>query len=184
MSSGISNRSRWLPRFIPNILFVFDDGLSLLNQRSEQPACGDHSPTKHSRYASSRMHRRPDSPQPRTSTIIVPGPVQRPAPPEGTRRPVERSAHAPPGTEVRGVENLELPEVLRRRSLQAGSDGDALDLSPDERVLQPVLPPVRRRREQYSQRSSVVGIDFVRTVVVDEGHRLPRLLTCLEACVA
>src|SRR5215210_4186756 len=183
MSSGISNRSRWLPRFIPNVLPVLDGGLFLLNQRSEQPARGDHSSPENSRYSASRMHRSPDPPQPRTSTVVVAGPVQRPTPPEGTRRPVERSARAPPGTEVRGVEDLVLSKVLRSRTRQACSEGDALDLAPYERILQPVLPPVGWRREQYSQRPSVVRVDLARTIVVDEGHRLPRLLTGLEARV-
>src|SRR5215213_5298869 len=102
MSSGISNRSRWLARFNLNVLP--DPGLYL--SRSEQPSRGDHSPPENSRYTAPGMDRRPDAPQPRTSTIVVAGPVQRPASPEGTRRPVERPACAPPGTEVRGVEDL------------------------------------------------------------------------------
>src|SRR5215210_4337546 len=181
MSSGISNRSRWLLRFIPNVLSSFD--LLLLNQRSEHPARRDHSSPQNCRYAAPGMHRSPDPPQPRTSTIVVRGPVQGSAPPERTRGPVERSSYAPPGAEVSRVEDLVLPEIAGRRSLQSGREGDAFDLPPDERILQIVCQPVRRRRKQYGQRPSGVRVDLTPAIVIDKRHRLPRLSTGLEALV-
>src|SRR5919107_657206 len=178
MSSGISNRSRWLLRFIPNVLF-----LPSLNQRSEHSARRNHSPPENGRYAAPGMHRSPDPPQPRTPAVVVERPVQRSAPPEGTRGPVQGPARAPPGAEVPRVEDLILSEKSRHRFLQSGRSGDAFDLPPDERVLQPVFPPVRRRREQDSQRPTVVGVDLTPTIVIEERHGFPRLIASLETLV-
>src|SRR5215211_5989688 len=178
MSSGISNRSRWLLRFIPNVLFLVS-----LNQRSEISARRDHSPPENGRYAASGMHRSPDPPQPRTSTIVVKRPVQRSALPERTHSPVQRPARAPPGAEVPWVEDLILSEISRHRFLQSGRSGDAFDLPPDEWVLQTVFLPVRRRREQNSQRPPVVGVDLTPTIVIEERHGFPRLFASLKARV-
>src|SRR5215204_460483 len=117
MSSGISNRSRWLLRFIPNVPPVL---LPSLNQRSEHSARRDHSPPENGRYAAPGMHRSPDPPQPRTPAIVVRGPVQRSAPPEGTHGPVQRPARAPPSAEVLWVEDLKLSEISGRRFSKSG----------------------------------------------------------------
>src|SRR5215204_88218 len=181
MSSGISNRSRWLPRFILDVLRLLL--ASSLNQRSEHSARGDHSPPENGRYATPRMHRCPDPPQPRTPTIVVRGPVQRSAPPERTHGTVQRPASAPPAAEVCGVQDLVLAEIPGGRSRQSGRGGDALYLAPDERIIQTILSSVRWRREQHGERPSVIGIDLSPTIVVEKRHRILRLLSGLEALV-
>src|SRR5215212_11576502 len=181
MSSGISNRSRWLPRFIPNFLRL--SRAFSLNQGSEHPARGDHGPPENGGYATPGMHGSPDPPQPRTSALIVTGPVQRSAPPEGTDGPVESPVLAPPTAEVRRVQEPVSTEVTGGRVRQPGRFGDAFDLPRHEGIFQPVLPPVRRRREQDGERAYGVRVDLTPTIVVDKGHGLPRLLTSFEASV-
>src|SRR5215212_7015150 len=132
MSSGISNRSRWLPKFIPDILRV-SQALSLI-QRSDFPALGDQAPPENGGYAPAGMHRRPDPPQPWTFALVITGPVQRPASPEGTHGPVERPARASPAAEVRGIKEPVPAEVPGSRTRQPCRLGDAFDLPRDERI--------------------------------------------------
>src|SRR5215203_1009438 len=181
MLSGISNKSRWLPRFIPNFLCL-SRALSL-NQRSEHPARGDHGPPENGGYAAPGMHRSPDPPQPRAPALVVSGPVQRPAPPEGTHGTVERPPLAAPAAEVRRVQETVPTEVTGGRARQPGRFGDAFDLPRHEGIFQPVLPPVRRGSEQDGERAYGVWVDLTPTIVVDEGHGLPRLLASFEASV-
>src|SRR5215210_4682635 len=129
------------------------------------------------------MDRSPDTPQPWTPTILVSRLVQRPTPPERVHGSVERPAGAPPAAEVRWVQDLILPEIPVGRSQQPGRGRDAFYLPRDEGIFEPVLPSVCRGREQHGKRPSVVGVDLPATIVVDEGHRLPRLFASLEAPV-
>src|SRR5215203_1765669 len=154
MLSGISNKSRWLPRFIPNSLRL--SRVLSLNQRSEHPARGDHGPPEHGGYAAPGMHRSPDPPQPRTTALVVSGSVQRPAPPEGTHGTVECPALAAPAAEVRRVQETVPTEVTGGRARQPGRFGDAFDLPRHEGIFQPLLHPVHRGREQNATTASAV----------------------------
>ena len=175
MSSGISNRSRWLPRFIPNVPPVL--ALSSLNQRSEHSARRDHGPPENGRYAAPGMHRSPDPPQPRTSYDRCTGACatvrssRRDARHRRAPRPRSPRRRSTPGRGPRTPRNISSPvlEVLPQRETRSISRLTNGSSSPYSR-------PFAGAVSNTGQRPSVVGVDLTPTIVVEKRHRLPRLL--------